>query len=126
MSEPNVLLVFDSCAAVFDASPLPMDRGSRPSRLHSATSYRHSVVFPFEILVFCPMIMVSQPRGRHVLPHQELRLTLLPPDRREPLGRRATATARHRDPGTTRSTPAVRTTRRPPRLGRAPGPVRPP
>ena len=32
------------------------------------------------------MIMVSQPRGHHVLPHQDLRTTLLPPDRREPLG----------------------------------------
>jgi hypothetical protein len=29
--------IFDSCAAVFDVSPLAMDRGSRPGRWHSAT-----------------------------------------------------------------------------------------
>jgi Domain of unknown function (DUF5710) len=33
----RVKQIFDSCAAVFDVSPLAMDRGSRPGRWHSAT-----------------------------------------------------------------------------------------
>src|SRR5512144_2391907 len=70
------------------------------------------------------MIMVSPHRGRHVLPHQDLRTTLLPPDRREPLGGRATTPTGHRYPGAARPTPAVRTPRRPLGLGRPPGPVR--
>src|SRR5512135_209516 len=70
------------------------------------------------------MIMVSLPRGHHVLPHQDLRLTLLPPDRREPLGGRTHPTEGRRHPGTTRSTPAGRTTRCPPGLGGTPVPVR--
>jgi hypothetical protein len=32
-------LVFDSCASVFDVSPLLMGRGSHPSHFHSATPY---------------------------------------------------------------------------------------
>src|SRR4051795_9991961 len=72
------------------------------------------------------MIMVPQPRGHHVLPDQDLRLTLLPPDRREPLGGGTHPTAGRRHSGTTRSPPAERPTRCPPGLGRPPGPVRPP
>src|SRR3954452_24878056 len=63
------------------------------------------------------MIMVPRPRGNHVLPDQDLRPTLLPPDRREPLGGWTYPTAGRRHPGTTRSTPAGRTTRRPAGLG---------
>src|SRR3954467_15028601 len=72
------------------------------------------------------MIMVPRPRGNHVLQDQDLRPTLLPPDRREPLGGRTYPTAGRRHPGATRSTPAGRPTRRPPGLGRSPVPVRPP
>src|SRR5262249_31685122 len=70
--------------------------------------------------------MVSQPRGHHVLPHQDLRATHLPPDRREPLGGRPAQATRHRHPGAARPAPAVRTARRPPGLGRTPQPQRPP
>src|ERR1700760_1228482 len=59
------------------------------------------------------ILMVSQPRGHHVLPHQEVRNSLLPPDRREPLGGRATTPTGHRHTRATRPTPADRTTRRP-------------
>src|SRR5512135_580792 len=72
------------------------------------------------------MIMVSQPRGHYVLPHQDLRTTFLPPDRREPLGGRATPATGHRHPGATRPTATDRPTRRPAGLGRTAGPVRPP
>src|SRR5438270_3343289 len=70
--------------------------------------------------------MVSQPGGRHVLPHQEVRNSFLPPDRREPLGGRTTTPTGHRHTRATRPPPADRTTRRPVGLGRSPGPVRPP
>src|SRR3954451_21631815 len=70
------------------------------------------------------MIMVSQPRGNHVLPDQDLRPTLLPPDRREPLGGWTYPTAGRRHFWTTRSPPAARTTRRPAGLGGSSVPVR--
>src|SRR5512143_2449004 len=69
--------------------------------------------------------MVSQIRGHHVLPNQDLRSPLLPPDRREPLGKRTTTATSPRHPGTARSAPAVRPTRCPAGLGRSLGPVRP-
>src|SRR5262249_50069147 len=56
---------------------------------------------------------------------QVLRRALLPPDRREPLGGRTLSAAGRRHPGTTRSTPAGRPTRRSPGLGGTPVPVRP-
>src|SRR5512135_796985 len=74
----------------------------------------------------CPMIMVTRTRGHHVLPNQDLRTTLLPPDRRKPLGGRAHPATGRRHPGTTRSTPTDRPTRCPAGLGGSPGPVRPP
>src|SRR5512135_2915385 len=72
------------------------------------------------------MIMVTQPRGHHVLPNQDVRATNLPPDRREPLGGRATPAAGLCYLGATRSTPAVRPTRCPPGLGGTLRPVRSP
>src|SRR3954452_11563223 len=77
-----------------------------------------------EITGIHAILMVSQPRGHHVLPHQDVRHTVLPPDRREPLGGRTTTATGHRHAGTTRPTPADRTTRRPARLGRPSGSVR--
>src|SRR4051794_22632342 len=68
--------------------------------------------------------MVSQPRGHHVLPHQEVRHTLLPSGRREPLGGRTTTPTRHRHTRATRPTPADRTTRRLAGLGSPPRSVR--
>src|SRR5262245_58214573 len=70
--------------------------------------------------------MVTRTRGRHVLPHQDLRAPHLPPDRREPLGGRPTTPTGPRHPGAARPPPTVRPTRRPAGLGRPPGPVRPP
>src|SRR3954451_4850681 len=70
------------------------------------------------------MIMVPQPRGNHVLSDQDLWPTLLPPDRREPLGGGTYPTEGGRHFGTTRSTPAGRTTRRPTGLGGSSVPVR--
>src|SRR5512147_1656795 len=72
------------------------------------------------------MIMVSQKRGRHVLPHQDLRTTLLPPDRREPLGGWPAPTTGYRHPGAARPTATEGSTRRPAGLGRTVGPVGPP
>src|SRR5512146_928196 len=72
------------------------------------------------------MIMVSQPRGRHVLPHQDPRPTLLSPDRGEPRAGRSAPPTGHRHPGTTRPTATEWSTRRPVGLGRSAGPVRPP
>src|SRR5262249_25957826 len=79
-----------------------------------------------EITGFSARIMVTRSRGRHVLPNQDLRPPLLPPDRREPLGGRTTPAAGPRHPRAARTTPALRSTRCPPGLGRPPGPVRPP
>ena len=53
----------------------------------------------------------------HVLQDQDLRTTLLPPGRREPLGGRAFPPAGHRHVGATRSPPAERPTRCPAGLG---------
>src|SRR3954468_17864791 len=72
------------------------------------------------------MIMVSQKRGRHVLPHQDLRTTLLPPDRREPLGGWPAPTTGHRHPGAARPTATEWPTRCTAGLGRTVGPVGPP
>src|SRR5262245_4527911 len=63
--------------------------------------------FELETSVDAPMIMVSL-RRHHVFSHQEVRLTLLPPDRREPLGERPFPTARRHHPWATRSTPRKR------------------
>jgi len=46
--------------------------------------------------------MVSQLRGHHVLPPQDVRQTLLPPNRREPMGGWTTQTTRHRHARATR------------------------
>ena len=54
---------------------------------------------------------------------QDLRATLLPPGRREPLGGRPLPTAGHRHAGPARPAPAVRPTRCPARLGRPALPV---
>src|SRR3954447_21444299 len=70
--------------------------------------------------------MVSQSRGHHVLPHQDVRLTLLPPGRREPLAGRATTPACHRYTRATRSTPAGGTARCPAGLRRPTRSVGPP
>src|SRR5512135_284263 len=72
------------------------------------------------------MIMVSQPRGRHVLPYQDLRPTLLSPDRREPVGGWTAPPAGHRHPRAARPPAADRPTRCPVGLGRPLGPVSPP
>src|SRR5262245_20016168 len=56
--------------------------------------------------------MVTRTRGRHVLPHQDLRAPHLPPDRREPLGGRPTTPTGPRHPGAARPPPTVRPTRR--------------
>src|SRR6185312_8648528 len=116
----------DSSSSVFDVSPLAMGRGPLRGTKPSATPPPIVQRNPLEIS--CPpgKIMVSRPRGRHVLPHQDLRPTLLPPDRREPLGGRTTPPAGPRHPRTARPAPAVRPARRPARLGRPPGPLRPP
>ena len=50
------------------------------------------------------MIMVARPRGHHVLPHQEVRRTHLPPGRREPLGERSLPATRRRHAGAARPT----------------------
>src|SRR3954471_20110764 len=80
-------------------------------------------MIPLETAGIHVILMVSQLRGHHVLPHQDVRHTFLPPDRREPLGGRTTTAAGHRHTRATRPTPAVRTTRRPPGLGGPPGSV---
>src|ERR1700677_744579 len=66
------------------------------------------------VLQLCSTVLFSwclNNRGHHVLPLQEVWSTLLLADRREPLGRRPVAPARHRHAGTTGSAPTRRSTR---------------
>src|SRR3954470_3370075 len=98
-----------------------MDRESKRTHFHSATSLRFS---PLKIQEWALFSWCLNHGEHHVLPHQNVRRSFLPPDRREPMGGGTTQTTRHRHSRTTRSTPAERTTRRPPGLGRPPGSVR--
>src|SRR3954469_7140047 len=83
-------------------------------------------MIPLETAGIHVILMVSQLRGHHVLPHQVVRHSFLPPDRREPLGGRTTTATGHRHTRATRPTPADRTARRPVGLRRPTRSVGPP
>src|SRR6476646_8843256 len=99
---------------------------------HGATFWRYYLDIVVEYPPDDATIMVSRIcRGRHVLPHQTLRPTVLPPGRREPLARRPLPATRPRDAGPVGSPSTIWPTRRPARLrstlrAAGPAPDRPP
>src|SRR5712692_9929771 len=114
-----------------NASPLAFPRFRGDCRHSGRGAWCHVCLI---ISRYCPVFllcparsplhsMVSHLEGRsHVLPRQTCRTTPVPPNRREPLGRRPFPPTRRGHARPPRSPPARRPTRKPPRLRR---PLRP-